>query len=54
MLRSEESSGGAPLLDAVLYDHILITTREALERAHLCPSDLSGGNRKDGASAGPN
>jgi len=35
-----ESTGGADLLDAVLYDHLLISERESLERAHLSPSNL--------------
>lgn len=37
-----EPSGGAPLLDAVLYGDIwVLPARESLDRAHVCPSDLS-------------
>jgi hypothetical protein len=50
----EESSGGAPLLDAVLYDHILVTASEALQRAHLCPSDLARRESSDGEDTGRN
>ena len=50
----EESSGGASLLDALLYDHILVPSGGSLERAHLRPSDLSEAKTSDSASTGPN
>ena len=50
----KESSGGASLLDAILYDHFLVPTGESLERAHLRPSDLSEAKTNDSASTGPN
>ena len=54
MSPGRESSGGASLLDALLYDHILVPTGAWLERAHLRPSDLSEAKTSDAAGTGPN
>ena len=49
-----EMSGGAVLLDAILYDDVWASMNSLLDGAHLQPSDPLGEGPNDRPSSGPN